>query len=115
MSPQDFVEYSEKLQVAHGVITRANEAVLEAILLASEMDDPAFAAIFGVTPEAMQIFKMASRRDFRSALSSGVPIFSLRINDPDVLSAIRHGEPSEKVEQAILGTFNKSGGGLRGA
>lgn len=110
MSPEAFVEHTEKLQVAHGVITKANEAVLDAVLLAAGMDDPVFAAIFGVTPEAMQILKNASRRYFRSVLSSGVPIFSLRLNDPDVLSSIRHGEPSEKIEQAILNSFDKTGG-----
>uniref|UniRef100_E6QMW4 Uncharacterized protein n=1 Tax=mine drainage metagenome TaxID=410659 RepID=E6QMW4_9ZZZZ len=109
MEAKEFVTFTAKLQVAHGVITKANEAVLDALLLVASMDDPAFSAIFGMTPEAMQVIKSSSRRDFRPAASSGVPLFSLRINDPDVISALRHGEPSEKVEQAILNTFTKIG------
>lgn len=109
MEAKEFVAFTSKLQVAHGVITKANEAVLDALLLVASMDDPAFSAIFGMTLEAMQVIKSSARREFRPAVSSGVPLFNLRINDPDVISALRHGEPSEKVEQAILNTFTKIG------
>jgi len=101
----DIFKLLPELKALQDQVAQANRAVVALIQSVADLDDPGIAALFGISPSALTDLRNARTSSFNEAIQSGIPLFTLRITDPSVLSALRHNFGAEEVFQAIMSTI----------
>jgi hypothetical protein len=101
----DLAAFLPELKALQEQVAQANRAVVSLVQSVADLDDPVIASLFGISQSALSDLRNARTSSFTEAIQSGIPLFTLRITDPSVLSALRHNFGAEEVFRAIMSTI----------
>ncbi|WP_426172548.1 hypothetical protein [Pseudoduganella sp. R-34] len=83
----------------------ANRAVFEAVMVLAEFDDPMGPYLFGTDRESLRLLVQHSKNKKMPVLTTGIPIFTLRLATAEFKSVIENNAGSDARVKSLLNTF----------
>lgn len=88
-------------------IEAANFAVIEALVAMVEYQDPMGPVVFGAEGETLKKVASMSKAKLNALLMTGVPVFALRMANPEFQAALEGSGSEDALLRALLQTYSE--------